>query len=134
MGKFLQNTGKTLTSIVLAATLFSSACGVKSDVSKPDGTPIGLKVSSGYHRGSAIAMADMNKDGQMDILAANAKGEVFLYIKIDDGYVVSTSPISTVPFDYHYGSAIAAGDFDGDGDVDILATDKDGNIYLYENK
>jgi len=126
---------KTLCTIVLASSIgLATACGGDSSVPNPEGTSIGLQVSAASFRGSAIAAADFDGDGDIDILATNKNGEVFLYTNTGDGYSKSIKPLLKVSSASFRGSAIAAADFDGDGDIDILATDGNGNLYLYENK
>jgi hypothetical protein len=117
---------------VVLGTAVVSGCG--SDVPLSQGNEIGLKVPATIYRGSAIAAADMNGDENIDILATEGNGEVFLYTNTGDGYSKSTKPLLRVPTTGYRGSAIAAADIDGDGDVDILATDGDGTISLYRNK
>ncbi len=53
----------------------------------------------------------------------------------DSTHKLNASSINLqIPATLYRGSAIAAADMDNDGDIDILATDGEGNVSLYKNK
>jgi len=77
-----------------------------------------LNAEAGTGFGRALCLADVNRDGRLDLLVSNEGplAQVFLYLGGPDGLesqavLVLTSPRSADDF----GAALAAGDLDGDG-------------------
>ena len=130
---------KTLTGIVLVAAIGLSGCG-KSDNSNANQnynfqrqpTAI-LEVPATMYRGSAISAVDWDKDGDLDMLATEGDGRVFVYKNENGQFYKSQNPIAQVPATIYRGSAISAADWDGDGKIDILATDNNGSVHVYKN-
>ena len=109
----------------------------------------GIATGFGY---SAPTFVDFDGDGDLDALfglrsdpivdqartnlVATSPTAPILYAEKDgDSYVVtdiSTGPINGVRAE-DFDSAAAVGDIDGDGDLDILVGDRDGNLKFYEN-
>ena len=125
----------TMKKIFTGLALIAALGGCNGDSThKLNASSINLQIPSTMYRGSAVAAADMDNDGDIDILATDADGNVFLYTNTGDNYSQSIKPLLSVPSTLYRGSAIAAADMDDDGDIDILATDADGNVSLYKNK
>ncbi len=87
-------------------------------VQSPSG-PITLPVST-----SVAALADLNRDGALDVIFVTAAG---LESRLGPGW--TAGPTQAVPL---LPLAIAGGDLDGDGDLDLAALDATG-VLLWEN-
>lgn len=84
---------------------------------------------------SAIILADVDGDGDLDAVTAHPKVSATLGLAFNDGTgVFSTSPsIDLEPADTNM--QLAAGDFDGDGDVDIAVSRvKNSDVLLVLNQ
>ncbi|MEU3221589.1 VCBS repeat-containing protein [Streptomyces sp. NPDC006976] len=78
-----------------------------------------------------IGPGDLSGDGAGDILARDAKGDLYLY----QGNGLGTALAAKVKVGYGYGTyrhIVGAGDLTGDGRADVVAIAKDGTLYLYE--
>ena len=75
--------------------------------------------------GPAVALADVNGDGKLDIIAASWAGYgVAVFLGNGDG---TFGPEVDYALDGGYANSIATGDFNGDGKVDIVTSDPFGN-------
>lgn len=96
--------------------------------------------------GVAVAAADLNGDGHPDIIAGanaelNKQGRVYLFNGVDGSLLRRLDSPSPVEInEVLFGSAVAAGDVDGDGKADILAgafrddvggVEEQGRAYLF---
>ena len=70
---------------------------------------------------------DIDKDGDVDIICANGQ-KVLLSENTDDGWVVHSIFQGNESID-----TIASTDTDGDGDTEIIAGCRDGNVYLIDH-
>ncbi|MGH9681265.1 MAG: FG-GAP-like repeat-containing protein, partial [Candidatus Acidiferrales bacterium] len=84
----------------------------------------------------AVALGDFNGDGHLDMVTANhgdgtADGSISILLGVGDGTFGTQTPItipgSTLP---SAPSAVAVGDFDGDGNLDIAITDSANNDFM----
>ena len=78
-----------------------------------------------------IALQDINGDGHLDLVAAGAGGiAVYFMDPSSEALFVSSTVVTTVPR-----SSVTFGDYDEDGDLDIVAGSAEGNVtvMLYEN-
>ena len=139
---------KTLTGILFASTLGSSMIGCKNEQHEINNFNYTLdktitEVPLPSYRGAmGLAAADYDGDGDIDILTVKNygkdKGSVSLYINEGGNYKLS-GPIAKIPLPSYRGAmGLAAADYDGDGDIDILTVknygkDK-GSVSLYINE
>lgn len=113
------------------------------------GTSVGARVEigTGWQGFSIVAVGDFNHDGLQDILGRDPSGDLWLYkgtgtgavqsrVEIGSGWSTlllagdgtSVAPvILPPPADVSGG----VGDFDGDGNQDVIARDASGNLWLY---
>lgn len=81
---------------------------------------------------SAPALYDINKDGLLDIIVGNGKGEVHLYINVGNmtfiraGTIIQNQKLKNL--------APALGDIDGDNIPDLVVGDAKGNLYFHKGK
>ena len=92
-----------------------------------------LEVPSPGYYGASFSAVDWDKDGTLDILAAESSGDVFVYINKNSQFYKSDKPILNVPSPGYYGPAFTVVDWDKDGKLDVLATDSSGKIFIYKN-
>jgi hypothetical protein len=93
---------------------------------------IGADVSSDTHNTRSIALADMDGDGDLDLLAGNYAETNRLYLNNGTADPFSGVTGSDISSDAHWTYSIALGDVDGDGDLDLMAGN-DGTNRLYLN-
>lgn len=130
---------KTICTLVAAAVIGLSGCG-KSDMEIKDTyhfekqQEVVLTVPAPIYQGSAFTAADWNKDGDLDFLAADANGFIYVYLNNNSQYYKSEKPVMEVPTPMYQGAAFTATDWDKDGNLDILAADGNGHIHVYLNR
>ncbi|MCU1309047.1 MAG: Integrin-like protein, partial [Candidatus Angelobacter sp.] len=81
-----------------------------------------------------IAAADLNQDGKIDLVIGNTgngnPGSVSVLMGLGNG---TFKPALVLPLKWR-GEALALGDFDGDGILDIVASENGGLVELFTNK
>jgi hypothetical protein len=80
----------------------------------------------------AVDITDLNGDGIDDIVKAEYPIYVDVYLSNGDGTFTNAQRLSTGKWGYCPNS-VRAGDFDGDGDMDLVATINASKFTLYEN-
>ena len=78
---------------------------------------------------SALRLNDFNGDGNTDVIARDASGQLWLYPGTGTGDWSTRIDLGT---GWNVMSAIvSAGDFSGDGNADVIARDNSGQLWLY---
>jgi hypothetical protein len=75
----------------------------------------------------ALAAADLDGDGGVDIAAAGALGELTLYFQTSPGMFSAPSVVDVGRSRAGFFGSLAAADVDGDGDVDLMQANADGH-------
>jgi len=90
--------------------------------------------------GSRLLAVDVNGDGFPDLMEASARDNEDGIVNVGSAHVfhgpdfsssITISNPNPSGFNSRFGSAIATGDFDGDGVPDLVVTDEVGNAYIY---
>ncbi len=87
---------------------------------------------------AAVALVDLNGNGALDMVVGKPNGRNRLYLNDTTGYLIDFTS-SLLPDDSDLTQSVAAGDFDGDGDLDLffgnapLLTGSGGQNKIYLN-
>ena len=95
------------------------------------GILFGLAASYGTGRGLGLAVADLDNDGDLDVAAPHS-GAGLIHILLNDGDGSFTQAASVVRNDNAdlRVPAVAIGDFDEDGNADIVTVDNTNQVAL----
>ncbi|UKJ77883.1 beta strand repeat-containing protein [Azospirillum brasilense] len=92
--------------------------------------PLGLGSMTG---GAMPTFVDVDGDGDLDLLVGNANGDTVVYRNVGYSYYPSFTLVGTNPFGLENAGSKATpafADIDGDGDLDALIGNADGNLIL----
>ncbi|WP_175429714.1 Ig-like domain-containing protein [Azospirillum argentinense] len=99
--------------------------------------PFGLNtVGGGMPAFAKPVLADIDGDGDLDLLAGNAGGGIVVYRNVGTATTPSFTLVGTNPFGFSLSTGFAApslADIDGDGDLDALIGDTYGDTFFYRN-
>jgi hypothetical protein len=93
----------------------------------------GSDISSDAHNSRSIALADVDGDGGLDLVAGNAYQTNRLYLNNGTADPFSGVTGADVSSDAHGALSVALGDVDGDGDLDLVAGNYNQTNRLYLN-
>ncbi|MCP5156362.1 MAG: VCBS repeat-containing protein [Ectothiorhodospiraceae bacterium] len=94
----------------------------------------GVDIGTAARHTRALVLADLDRDGDLDLVAASAGvGETNLYHRNDGGADPFAAPGTALSNDTVPTLALTAGDVDGDGDLDLVAGNDGAPIRLYLN-
>ncbi len=84
--------------------------------------------------GAGIAWGDYDRDGDLDLYIVNHGDPNRLFANQGDGTFVDVAAAAGVDEDEDVGRGVAWGDYDHDGDLDLIVTGGDRPNRLYENQ
>ncbi|MDG1813733.1 MAG: FG-GAP-like repeat-containing protein, partial [Porticoccaceae bacterium] len=96
-------------------------------------TGTGKDIGSDQNSTQSVALADVDGDGDLDLVAGNQKERNKLYLNIG-GDSVFASTGSDIGSDNASTQSVALADMDGDGDLDLVAGNYKQTTKLYLNK
>ncbi len=94
------------------------------------GFPVGLRTSGGYGKQPSLALADLNGDGYLDIVAAGTDGRLYAYDRdgvLLPGFAVRFSVLTEAATE----SSPVIADINGDGSPDIVIGDDDAMLSAF---
>lgn len=105
----------------------------QGDVENPDWVELN-GVFTGIDVGSNCVptLADVDFDGDFDLLCGNLFGDLSFFENVDGSWVENPDFVGAIAVDQN--STPAFGDLDGDGDPDLAIGDYDGTFSYYENR
>ncbi len=115
--------------------LFSGRAGITMYQNNGNGTftDIGAQTFTGDQQTPTDAFAaDFDDDGDIDIFAVHRETGCTLFDNLRQGKLRTLNSETGIPQDVHY-TAVAPGDYDNDGDIDLFLATTTG-INLYRNR
>ncbi len=97
----------------------------------------GSSISSDAHKSSSVALADVDRDGDLDLLVGNDAQANRLYLNNGTADPFSGVSGSDISSDTHETNSVALADVDGDGDLDLVAGNynaQNNRLYQQRNK
>lgn len=98
--------------------------------------PFGLVNIYYYTSRSTPTFADLDNDGDLDMLSGGSSGDFYYFENTGTVSAPAFAAVQQNPFGLGYitgRSAPSAIDLDGDGDLDLMSGDSNGDLYYFEN-
>ena len=102
--------------------------------STPRGYPHQIIWETPFLAGGTIA--DLDNDGQKEIIGADNNNDRLLIFEYDNAastYVQKAALINESPGSNVFAQRFAINDFDGDGSIELVAADSEGDLFVYES-
>jgi len=81
---------------------------------------------------SSVTIGDVNNDSLPDAIVGDLSGNLYLHLNNGTGFTLVSDALSHITLGGW--SVPRLVDFDGDGDLDIVAGNENGNLYYFENQ
>ncbi len=92
----------------------------------PDGLGAPATLGAG---GTAVVAADLDRDGDVDLVVADPRGALRFHRNLGDGRFAAPVTLAEVR-----ASRVVAADLDGDGWLDLAVADAEGGLRLLRNR
>jgi len=105
--------------LVAGSAQGSNRLYLNNGTANPWGGATGYNITNDNDATYSVALADVDLDGDLDLVAGNFSSTNRLYL--NDGTAVGWKMIaSNITDDAHYTNSVVLGDVDGDGDLDLV--------------
>jgi hypothetical protein len=119
--------------LVSAAYNVSTVAWYESDGTPANGGWVTRVVSDGAGGASDVALADFDRDGDLDIACAQHGDNEIVWYRNNGGAPPTFSAFAVDSTAFLSPRALVVDDFDGDGDSDLIVTSEDTWLARYEN-
>ncbi len=104
-----------------------------TDVAQASGIVFFNNDTQGYLIGGGVGLLDYDLDGRLDVFCVNSDGPDALFRQLPGGLFANVTATALPPGTGGFGSGVAAGDTDNDGDPDVYVVRNGANSLLRNN-